>query len=40
MESRLENANSRLFMMSAIANVALFLAGVLFGVVVALVLGG
>lgn len=39
-ESKMENANSRLFVASLITNAALFLAGLLFGIVVALVLGG
>jgi len=39
-ESKMENANSRLFVSSLITTAATFLAGVLFGIVVALVLGG
>jgi hypothetical protein len=39
-EAKLENANSRLFVASLITNAALFVAGVLCGIVVALVLGG
>ena len=39
-ESKMENANSRLFVSSLITNAALFLAGLLFGVVVALIFGG
>jgi hypothetical protein len=39
-ESKLENANSRLFVSSLITNAALFLCGLLFGIVVALLLGG
>jgi hypothetical protein len=35
----MENANSRLFISSLITNAALFLSGLLFGIVVALVLG-
>jgi DNA-directed RNA polymerase subunit RPC12/RpoP len=39
-ESKLENANTRLFISSLITNAALFLSGILFGIVVALLLGG
>jgi hypothetical protein len=39
-ETKLDNASSRVFVSSLITTAALFLAGVLFGVVVALVLGG
>ena len=39
-ESKLENANSRLFVSSLITNAALFLSGILVGIVVALLLGG
>lgn len=38
-ESKLENANTRLFISSLITNAALFLCGILFGIVVALLLG-
>jgi tetrahydromethanopterin S-methyltransferase subunit B len=39
-ETKLDSANSRLFVTSLITNAALFAAGVLGGIVVALVLGG
>jgi hypothetical protein len=39
-ESKLDNASSRVFVSSLITTAALFLAGVLFGVVVTLVYGG
>lgn len=38
-ESKMENASSRLFVSSLITNAALFLAGLLFGIVVTLLLG-
>lgn len=39
-ESKMENANSRLFVSSLIGNVALFAAGLFAGIIIALVLGG